>query len=66
MGWGDSPLFFNIISNDSIMREKLINALINLASDELDEDTLIAMAKESEEQLVDRLIAIAHYYFMEY
>ena len=48
------------------MREKLINALINLASDELDEDTLIAMAKESEEQLVDRLIHIANFYFMEY
>ena len=48
------------------MREKLINALINLTSDELDEDTLIAMAKESDEQLLDRLIAIAHYYFMEY
>lgn len=50
----------------TIMREKLINALIDLASDELDTETLIQMAKESDEQLLDRLIHIAHYYFMEY
>lgn len=48
------------------MREKLINALIDLASDELDTETLIQMAKETDEQLLDRLIHIAHYYFMEH
>lgn len=48
------------------MREKLINAITDLASDELDTETLLQLAKESEEQLLDRLIHIAYYYHSEY
>lgn len=49
------------------MREKLIDALLDLSSDEF-EDTkeLIELAKESEEQLLDRLIHIAKYYYEQY
>lgn len=49
------------------MREKLIDAILDLASDEF-EDTkeLIELAKESEEQLLDRLIHIAKYYYEQY
>lgn len=48
------------------MREKLINALINLSSDEMDMETIVQLAKETEEQLVDRIISLANFYFMEY
>lgn len=45
------------------MREKLINAIIDMAGDELESTSdLILLAKDSEEQLVDRLISIAEYY----
>lgn len=49
------------------MREKLITSILDLASDEL-EDTkeIIELAKESEEQLLDRLIHIAKYYYEQY
>jgi len=45
------------------MRKKLIDATLDLASDELeDNDSLIKLAKMSEEELVDNLINIAEYY----
>ena len=45
------------------MRTKLIDAIIELSGDEFEsKQDLIELAKESEDQLVDRLIAIADYY----
>ena len=45
------------------MRETLIDAIIDLASDEIEtHDDLIELAKESETQLVERLVAIACFY----
>lgn len=45
------------------MREKLINAILDLASDELEDiNELIQLAKESEDALIDRIISIAKYY----
>jgi hypothetical protein len=45
------------------MRQKLIDATLDLASDEFeDNDSLIKLAKMSEEDLVDNLINIAEYY----
>lgn len=45
------------------MREKLITSILDLASDELmNYSDLILLAKDSDEQLVDRLISIANYY----
>lgn len=48
------------------MREKLINTITDLSSDELDLETLVQIAKESDEQLLDRLIHITYYYYSEY
>lgn len=48
------------------MREKLINAIIEYAGDELDEFDYQRMSRESEEELVDRLIHILEYYFIQY
>ena len=48
------------------MREKLVNAILEYASDEIEENTLANMARESEEELVDRLIAVTNYYYIEY
>lgn len=48
------------------MREKLINAIIEYAGDELDEFDYQKMSRESEEELVDRLIHILEYYFIQY
>lgn len=49
------------------MREKLIDALLDLSSDEFeDSKEIIELAKESEEQLLDRLIHIAKYYYEQY
>jgi hypothetical protein len=45
------------------MRAKLIDAIIDLSGDEFESrKDFIELAKESEEQLVDRLIAIAEFY----
>ena len=46
------------------MREKLINAIIEYAGDELDEIDYQKMSRENEEELVDRLIYILEYYFI--
>jgi len=51
------------------MREKLISAIVELTGSELNEFTradFIALAKESEDQLLDRLIHIAKWYQDEY
>lgn len=45
------------------MRELLINAIFDLSSDEYESvQDVIELAKESEEQLVERLIGIACFY----
>jgi hypothetical protein len=45
------------------MREILIEAIIDLSADELEnKDDLIELAKETEKELVERLIAIACFY----
>ena len=45
------------------MRELLIDAILELSDDELeDRDDIIELAKESETQLVERLIGIACFY----
>lgn len=45
------------------MREILIDAIINLSEDELeDKADLIELAKETETELVERLIGIACFY----
>ena len=44
-------------------REKLINAIVDLSGGELEEkDRLVRLAKESDEELLDRLIEIARFY----
>lgn len=49
------------------LREKLISSIMDLAGDEFETvDSVVEMAKESDEQLVDRLIHIAGYYQGEY
>lgn len=45
------------------MREALIDALINLSGDEYETiQDVIELAKESEQQLVERLIGVACFY----
>lgn len=45
------------------MRELLIDALINLSGDEYETvQDVIELAKESEAQLVDKIIAVACFY----
>ena len=45
------------------MRQKLIDAIIELSGDELQEThNLIQLARETDEQLIDRIISIAQYY----
>lgn len=44
------------------MKTKLIDSIIDLSGDEFSKQDLIELAKESEDQLVDRLISIAEYY----
>jgi len=44
------------------MREQLVNAIFDYSSDELDLKDAINIAKESEEQLVNRLINILNWY----
>jgi len=45
------------------MRELLIDAIFNLSGDEYESvQDVIELAKESEDQLVDRIIAIACFY----
>lgn len=49
------------------MREKLINTILELASDECqDVSEMIQIAKETDEQLIDRIISIAMYYKEQY
>lgn len=44
-------------------REELIDAIIDLAGDELDsKNDLLVLARASEKELIERLIGIAHYY----
>jgi hypothetical protein len=46
------------------IREKLIDTIVDLASDEIESvEDMIKYAKMSEEELVDNLINIANYYF---
>jgi len=45
------------------IREHLIDAIIELSGDELEtEQDLIRLAKESEEELIYRIVYIAEYY----
>jgi len=44
------------------MREILINTILDLSSDELQYGDLIVIAKEDEQQLVERLIQISYWY----
>lgn len=44
------------------MRERLINLIISYAGDELVMADVIDMAKESEEELLDRVAALLDYY----
>jgi hypothetical protein len=47
-------------------REKLVDAIIELAGDEFQSrHDIFNLAKESEEELIDRVINIAHYYKQE-
>jgi hypothetical protein len=46
-------------------REKLINAILLLSGDELECSDFRNMAKESDDELIDRLIHIAKYYHSE-
>ncbi len=58
-------IYSNLIykSNEMSTREKLVDAIIDLAGDEFQSrHDLIQLAKETEEQLVERLVHIAHYY----
>jgi hypothetical protein len=49
------------------MRTKLIDAIIDLSGDEFEsKQDFLELAKESEDQLVDRLIAIAEFYRDDY
>lgn len=48
------------------MKERLIIAIIDLAGDELTRDEQTALWTETNAQLVDRLIHIAHWYAREY
>lgn len=49
------------------MRQLLIDAIINLSGDEYEDPLeLIELAKESETELVDRVIAIACFYRDQY
>lgn len=47
-------------------REKLISAIVDCSSDELETKDYIAMAGETEDQLLDRLINILNYYYNAY
>lgn len=44
------------------MREKLINLIMLYAGDEIEMADVIKMAKESEEELLDRVASILDYY----
>jgi hypothetical protein len=49
------------------MRELLIDAIFDLSSDELESlDDVLKLAKESEDQLIRRIIHIANYYRDQY
>lgn len=44
-------------------REKLIDAILDLSGDEFESNySFVKLAKESEDELIDRLINIADYY----
>lgn len=47
------------------IRKKLVTAIVEYSSDELDEQDYIRMAKESEEKLLDNLISILGWYHNE-
>ena len=49
------------------LREKLIKNIIYYAGDELeDRDSIVELAIQSEEELIDRLIHILDYYYDQY
>jgi hypothetical protein len=48
------------------MREKLINLILSYTQDGFEASDIIEMAKESEEQLLDRVGDILEYYVNEY
>ena len=52
--------------NKNKMREKLINLILSYTQDGFEASDIIEMAKESEEQLLDRLGDILEYYVNEY
>lgn len=44
-------------------REKLVNAIIELAGDEYESgESLIELAKKSEDELIDEIISVSYYY----
>lgn len=48
-------------------REKLINAIFEFSGDEIERvEDVIVLAKESEEELIDRIINITRFYYIEY
>ncbi len=47
-------------------RKQLIETIIELASDEVTEELLLELAKESYKQLVTRLVGIAYWYKEEF
>jgi hypothetical protein len=48
------------------IREKLVNAIVLISEDEFERGDFFNIAKESEEQLIDRLISISIWYKHEY
>ena len=52
--------------NMETLREKLVSAILLLSEDELERNDFYEMAKESEEELIDRVLHIAIWYKDEY
>ena len=50
------------VKKENSIRVKIIDAIVEFSSDELDFYTAIKIAKETEEQLLDRLINILDWY----
>jgi hypothetical protein len=48
------------------MRNELINSILELSGDELDMNDLKDLCRETNEQLVNRLISIANWYKEQY
>jgi hypothetical protein len=50
------------VKKENSMRVKIIDTIIEFSDDELDFNTAIEIAKETDEKLVDRLINILFWY----